>query len=233
VFGAVLGAALISGVVAIERTLGWLTPVASHAPAPTVFLLKALALFVFAGAFEEFAFRSYILRNIADGLNLPRLGPALAIVGGTLISSAFFGLVHASNPNVTVLASVNIALAGIFLAAGYVLTGRLALPLGLHVTWNYFQGAVFGIPVSGHDFGSSVFRYVQGGPALWTGGPFGIEGGLLAVFAMLAGVAATAAWVRWREGRLALATSLLFEPRPEAAPPTLPEPPAEERAVLA
>ena len=233
-FGAFLGAALISGVVAIERAAGWLTPVAAHEGAPFLFLLKALALFIAAGAFEEIVFRSYMLRNFADGLNHRRIGPAMAIVGGTVLSSALFGLGHASNPNATVLSSVNIALAGVFLAAGYVLTGRLALPVGLHVAWNYFQGPVFGVPVSGFDIGRSILKHTQGGPALWTGGPFGIEGGLLGLFAMLAGVAATAAWVRWREGALSLATSLLFEARPqEPAPTPLPEPPAEETGVLA
>ena len=233
-FGAILGAALISAVVGIERAAGWLIPVASHPGATVSFLLKALALFVAAGALEEIVFRSYMLRNLADGLNHRSLGPVGALAAGTLLSSALFGLVHASNPNATVLSIFNIALAGVFLAAGYLLTGRLALPLGLHVTWNYFQGAVFGVPVSGVDLGSSIFRYRQGGPSLWTGGPFGIEGGLLGLYAMLVGVVATAAWVRWREGALAMATSLLFEGRPkEVAPSPRPVPPAEETGVLA
>jgi membrane protease YdiL (CAAX protease family) len=225
VFGAFLGAALISGVVAIERAAGWLTPVASHEPAPGLFLLKALALFVVAGAFEEIAFRSYMLRNFADGLNHRRIGPALALAGGTLGSSLLFGLAHAQNPSADVLSITNISLAGVFLAAGYVLTGRLALPLGLHVAWNYFQGVVFGVPVSGHVLESSLFKYTQGGPNLWTGGPFGIEGGLLGLYAMLVGLAAIAAWVYWREGELTLATSLLYDERWQ--------PPAEETGVLA
>jgi membrane protease YdiL (CAAX protease family) len=233
-FGAFLGAALISGVVAIEWAAGWLVPLPGSAESLGAFLLKALVLFMAAGAAEEFAFRSYLLRNLADGLNHRRWGPKWALLAGTVLSSALFGMGHADNPNATVLSSVNIAVAGIFLATGYVMTGRLALPVGLHVAWNYFQGPVFGVPVSGIDLGHSLVPLKQGGPALWTGGPFGIEGGLLGLLAMLVGVAATAAWVKWREGSLTLATSLLYDEPPQAiAPPTLPEPPAGEAAVLA
>lgn len=230
-FGACLGGALISGVVAIERTVGWLTPVARPEGALIPFLLKALVLFVAAGAAEEFVFRSYMLRNLADGLKHRRVGPGLALVGGTVLSSALFGLIHYFNPNATAASVANIALAGVFLAAGYVLTGRLALPLGLHVAWNFFQGPVFGLPVSGFDLGRSLFAVKQGGPEVWTGGPFGIEGGLLGLFAMLVGVMATGVWVQWREGALLPAENLLFPDTPPVTP-TLSEPPAEGTLAL-
>jgi len=98
-----------------------------------------------------------------------------------------------------------IAIAGVFLAPGYVLSGELAIPLGLHLSWNYAQGVLFGFPVSGVGLGVAVVRTRETGPDLVTGGRFGPEAGLLGVVAILVGIAAIAWWVRARTGRLGLA----------------------------
>jgi uncharacterized protein len=133
-----------------------------------------------------------------------------------VLSSAFFGYLHAANPNATLLSTFNVALAGLMLGFGYVLTGELAIPIGLHVTWNLFQGAVFGFPVSGLRVGGATFLSIdQGGPALWTGGSFGPEGGLLGPAAMVAGVLLTALWVRLRRGRVAIHTPIAQGPKPD------------------
>jgi hypothetical protein len=133
-----------------------------------------------------------------------------------VLSSALFGYLHADNPNATLLSTANVLLAGMMLGFGYVLTGELAIPIGLHVTWNFFQGTVFGFPVSGLSFpGATFLRTDQSGPALWTGGPFGPEGGLLAPGAMAVGILLTALWVRLRRGRIAIYSPIAQGPKPD------------------
>lgn len=217
-FGLGLGAFLMLLIFLIELASGWVTvtdtfvtrsPDASFVPA----LLVPLVSFVAVGFYEELFSRGYQLLNLAEGLNWRRIGAAGAIVLATLLSSALFGALHATNPNASLGSTLNITLAGVLLAAGYLLTGELAIPIGLHITWNFFQGNVFGFPVSGVDFRSASFVSVrQQGPRLWTGGPFGPEAGLLGVGAMLLGILLTVLWVRWRYDQIGLELSLAEVP---------------------
>jgi hypothetical protein len=104
-------------------------------------------------------------------------------------------------------------LAGVFLGLAYVLTGELAIPIGLHITWNFFQGNVFGFPVSGGDFSQATFIAIeQGGPDVWTGGAFGPEAGLMGIVAMLVGSGLIVLWVRWRRGSVGLHLPLAQAP---------------------
>jgi hypothetical protein len=50
--------------------------------------------------------------------------------------------------------------------------------MGIHMGWNFFQGAVFGFAASGHE----TFRLIEhttSGPAWLTGGDCGPEGSVL------------------------------------------------------
>ena len=219
-FGMILGALLMGAIFLVELGFGWITVTgAFRSLVPgTPFALAMLlptTYFVCIGVNEELLFRGYQLRNGAEGLNLPALGPRKAVILAWVLSSAFFGCLHANNPNATFLSTFNIALAGLMLGFGYVLTGELAIPIGLHITWNLFQGSVFGLPVSGRaPFGASVLSTDGGGPGLWTGGPFGPEGGLLGPVAMILGILLVALWVRLRNGRITIHTPIAEGPQP-------------------
>jgi uncharacterized protein len=223
-FGLALGAALMCGIFLVERAAGWVSVTGLFFTATpgqpfALALLTPLAIFVCVGIYEELLSRGYLLRNVAEGIRFGPISPIMAVVVAWLVSSAVFGLMHGNNPNATAISTANLVVAGLFLGIGYILTGELAIPIGIHMTWNFFQGNVFGFPVSGTNFSSATFIAIrQGGPAAWTGGAFGPEAGLMGIFAMLLGAALVALWVRTRRGRLTLCAPLaVYERTPSSA----------------
>jgi len=220
-FGLALGAILMGLIFVVELCAGWITvtgafqgglpDLASQISPPDMpfglAILFNLILFISVGIGEEFFSRGYHLKNMAEGLGF--IKPQGAIIIATLFSSVVFGLMHAANPNATVISTFYLFLAGVFLALGYILTGELAIPIGLHITWNFFQGNVFGFPVSGTDAGATFIAIEQGGPSLITGGAFGPEAGLVGIAAMILGSVLTILWVRVRYGRVGILERLV------------------------
>ncbi len=145
-------------------------------------LWSVLSLSIASGLFEELIFRGILLRLIE----------ALA---GTWIAlgltSAFFGLAHLANPGATWFAAFAIAVeAGLLLGAAYLLTRRLWLAIGIHAAWNFTQGWVFSVPVSGGKAPDGLLVTHRSGPEWLTGGAFGLEASAVAmVVATLAGIA--------------------------------------------
>ena len=140
-------------------------------------VLTFLIGFILVGWNEELMSRGYHLQTIASGLNL---------FWGVVISSAFFGIAHLGNPNATWVSAAGIFFAGIYLAYGYIRTKQLWLPIGLHIGWNFFEGVIFGFPVSGLDI-YALLRINVTGPVHWTGGAFGPEAGLIILPSLLVG----------------------------------------------
>ncbi len=137
--------------------------------------------------------RGYILQNLeADW------GSKAAVV----VSSVIFALMHSLNPNVTLFSIINLAAAGVLFAIAYVLTRSLWLPIGLHFSWNFFQGPIFNFPVSGGVTRGILVTDVSG-PDVVTGGAFGPEGGVLGLIAVIMGMAAIWWWYRLRQNRQA------------------------------
>jgi membrane protease YdiL (CAAX protease family) len=98
-----------------------------------------------------------------------------------LLTSAFFGAAHLANPNASPIAAVGIALeAGVMLGAAYMLTRSLWLPIGLHAAWNFAQGEIYDIPVSGTEVQGLVDARLVG-PPLLTGNGFGLEASIIAI----------------------------------------------------
>jgi uncharacterized protein len=140
-------------------------------------VISFFIMFIFVGWNEELLSRGYHLQTIASGTSL---------FWGVVISSAIFGLLHLGNPNATWVSAAGIFFAGVYLAYGYICTKQLWLPIGLHIGWNFFEGVVFGFPVSGLDI-YALTRITVHGPELWTGGAFGPEAGLIVLPSLLLG----------------------------------------------
>lgn len=206
-FGLLLGAGLMAAIFVIELLFGWITITDTfYVVEPNTSFLAAYMLpiivFLSVGFYEELWSRGYQLTNMAEGFNSRKIGHRNATIIALIITSAIFGFLHAANPNATFISTFNIAIAGIFLGLGFILTGELAIPIGLHITWNFFQGNVFGFPVSGTStVGATIFQIEQGGATWLTGGAFGPEAGVIGLIAIAAGCILTWRYVRWETGR--------------------------------
>jgi CAAX protease family protein len=121
---------------------------------------------------EELLFRGILFRWIEEFA-----GSWAALV----VTSALFGLAHIMNPNATWFSSFAIAVeAGVLLGGAYMLTRSLWMPIGLHAAWNFTQGFLFDVPVSGLDQNGLVNATLSG-PELLSGGRFGLEASVFAL----------------------------------------------------
>jgi uncharacterized protein len=210
-FGSFLGALLMAFIFLVELANGWVTIQHTfYSPLLPFWAAMAIGLmsYIGVGINEEILARGYGLRNLAEGLCLPKVSRQTAFLASYVITSVLFGVFHLMNANATWVSTFFIMLIALLLGLGYLLTGELAIPIGIHITWNFFQGYVFGFPVSGGASGNSVFAIQQGGPAVWTGGAFGPEAGVIGILATALGCILVVLWVRWRYGKLQLQSRL-------------------------
>lgn len=208
--GFLIGALLLAVIFVIEYAAGWVTITQLFKNEKEVWVnfpfipTLLVALFAHTGAalFEETLFRGYMIKNLAEGLRGKRVNSGTAVILAFATSSIIFALLHMRNPNISIFGVVNILLLGLLLGLVFLLTGELALSIGLHASWNFFMGLIFGFPISGTAEDVAVIATKQGGPNLWTGGAFGPEGGLIGLFAMLAGCVLAVLWIRLSRRRL-------------------------------
>lgn len=137
-----------------------------------------LYLFMSVSLFEELLFRGFLFQRLVAGLGAWPAQLALA---------ALFALAHWGNPGMAgatkVWATIDIALAAVTLGLAYLRTRSLALPVGLHLGWNWTQGHLLGFGVSGMDLTGWLHPVFQGRPTWLTGGEFGPEASLMGVVA--------------------------------------------------
>ena len=149
-------------------------------PAPSLLpLLLCLGGFIIQGASEELLCRSYLMVSLSRGLPLW----ACAVINALL-----FSLLHLGNPGISVIPLVNIFLFGIFASLLTLRRGSVWMVCAIHSIWNFSQGNLFGIPVSGIRGLPSplISNASDGGWQVWiNGGAFGLEGGLAVTVVLL------------------------------------------------
>jgi hypothetical protein len=122
---------------------------------------------------EELLFRAVIFRITEQ------VAGTTTAIG---VSAAIFGLLHAANPGATAFGIGALTIEfGIMMALAYVLTRNIWLAVGIHMAWNFTQGYVFGVEVSGVSQPYSILETSVSGPELLTGGSFGPEASILAL----------------------------------------------------
>ena len=180
VVGIAVGAATLGLAVLIAMIFGGLTferrEVDSSALA--IALASSLLVLAAAAASEEALFRGYPFQTLVRA-DLAWLAIAL--------TSTFFGVVHLGNPDSGVIPTVNTILAGIWFGIAYLKTRDLWFVWGMHLMWNWMQGAIFGIEVSGlTDLVSTpMLKEVDAGPRWLTGETYGVEGGIVTTIALI------------------------------------------------
>ncbi|HET9233068.1 MAG TPA: CPBP family intramembrane glutamic endopeptidase [Candidatus Eisenbacteria bacterium] len=146
------------------------------------------AIVVVAAAFmEELLFRGYLYVNLREMYSAGRT---------VVFSSLAFATVHASNPEASVLAWVNVMLVGAVLGQLREITGGILMPLGLHVGWNLSLGMIFGVRVSGLNLPSAFRISLEDLPSALGGGDFGPEASLVLTFLFMVIVILLSRWIR-------------------------------------
>jgi len=140
-------------------------------------LAGGLVAAIIAGVVEETMFRGLLFRLSSK---------ILGTWGALLFTAALFGAAHAFNRGATVSSSLAIVIeAGVLLGAAYAATQRLWVPIGLHIGWNFTEGSIFSMSVSGNSVSAGLIQGSLRGPRILTGGQFGPEASIVAVIVCL------------------------------------------------
>lgn len=208
-FGYLIGIVMITATVSLAVLLGGAKFTGFNSGVSIFYIVLFFLGYLLQGMSEEVCFRGYFMVSLTN---------KVPVAWAVMISSIAFALMHLANPGVTLLAILNLVLFGVFAAVYVLRTDDLWGACAIHSAWNFFQGNVFGISVSGTGLGTAVFgtSFVSG-RGLVSGDLFGIEGGICTTIVMLAGIALVLFLPQKARGELPQEEPLI-NPRPNRAP---------------
>ena len=139
-----------------------------------VIILMFFLGYLVQGFAEEVLCRSYLMVSIAK-----RYG----MTAGIIINSLVFAALHLMNPGITILAFVNLFAFGVLASVYMIKRKSIWAPAAFHSAWNFAQGNIFGISVSGLKKQTSIFATDSiKEHTIINGGSFGAEGGIAVTF---------------------------------------------------
>lgn len=201
IFGAGIAVLGWGGALATDLLLGWASIDGyfflgrGDLPFLLSFLLFAVS-WMFVGVWEEIIFRGIVLRNAIEGLNFDLIPYRAALVGGWIVSSVIFGILHLDQAT-SALALAFWILAGLVLGLAYLLTGQLTLPIGLHFAFDFSANNVFGLASvrEARAEAPTIIRLEFTGPDLYVG----LSGIVNTIWIVIIG-ALTIAVIAWQYG---------------------------------
>jgi uncharacterized protein len=171
-----LGIGLFTGIAAalLVTAVPLLTGAAELKPSPelpfnfgSIVFVSILLLFGAIG--EEMLFRGYAFQVL-----ITLMGRYATLFPGAVI----FAAAHSGNLNSSRLSLFNTFAMGALLGFAFLRSGDLWLPIGLHFGWNWTL-PLFGVKLSGFTMGMMGYAMQWKLGALWSGGEYGPEAGLV------------------------------------------------------
>ena len=181
IFGLIIGVVSIGLATFIAAIFGNLTFQVNNSAGTSAILITlaaTLLIFTIGAIAEEALFRGYLLQTLSR---------AQLFYVGAILTAFLFASAHNNNPGASVFSWFNTFLAGIWFAVAYLKTRNLWFPFGIHLAWNWIQGAFLGINVSGlNELASApILQVSETGTQFVTGGDYGIEGGIACTIALI------------------------------------------------
>lgn len=218
VVGSALGGFLVGSVFAVSYWFGWVSVVELWSLGDTTMFFMWILLFAVGwlavGFWEETLFRGIFILNAAEGFETGLTSSRNAIVAAWVVSSLVFGVLHVplgtipGDGSFVGMLIVWCLMGGLF-GWAYILSGELALPIGLHFSFNYaVNNLFFGGAASGQAALPTVVRTEIIGPELWhplTGVPMLLAVGLGYLF--------IGAWISWRREKHSFVAVTVRKPR--------------------
>lgn len=137
--------------------------------------------YLLQGMAEEVLCRGYLMVSLSR-----RYHVTLAVAA----SSIFFAFLHSGNNGLSPLAYINLFLFGVFASLLLLDFGNIWIAGAFHSIWNFAQGNIYGVQVSGMNVSNSILSTsYTNGMEIINGGSFGMEGGLAVSFVFIAGIA--------------------------------------------